>query len=194
MVIGWTGLLDCMATRARDAGEHGIEADVRQLRGLVDYVAARPVPERDGDERYLRRIIDLVTDRGVHSGWLNTKGLNRQRRKGCYGRYVRFLESGVTPWFGINYGLSKSGGETRLWLRFSPPAPKRGRIGQAQFDALRRECRSSGQEGWSWVPLILKRDIDFSEVLDDVSGQLERISVVIHNAGVAAVAADTHPA
>ena len=178
MVVGWMGLLDVVAARARDAGEHGIESDVRQLRGLAAQVIEPPEPNGDGG---LRSIIDSVADQGVQDDLLNTKGLNRQRRKGRYGRYVRFVDSGVTPWFGINDELYKSGGETRLWLRFAPPTPKRGRLDQAQFDALRTQCPVRGTD-WSWVPLVLKQDVERSEVLDDVLDQIERISRIINGA------------
>lgn len=174
MVVGWTSLLDAVATRARDAGELGVEADVRQLRGLVQHVD----PARDGD-RYLRSVIESATDHGVQSGWLSTERLARVWRKSRYGRYVRFLDSGVTAWFGINYELAKKADETRLWLRFSPPAPKRGRVNQAQFDALREHCRTRGSKGYSWVPLDLKPDAEFSVVLDDVLDELQRISEVL---------------
>ena len=178
MVVGWTGLLDSMATRVRDAGEAGIEADVRQLRGLVEHVG-----DEDGGEQdpYLRRVIDSATDHGVRNGWLGTMGLNREWRKGRYGRFVRFPDSGVTAWFGINYELAKKADETRLWLRFSPPAPKRGLVSQAQFDALREHCRTRGKS-FSWVPIDLKPDTELSAILDDVSGELQRISEVLNRA------------
>ena len=189
MVIGWTGLLDCMATRARDAGEYGIEADIRQLRGLADYAdegaprliggRSETTPETERRNRDLRRLLDSATDRGVYLGWLSKKGLNRASRPHGYGRYVGFLKSGVQPWFGINDDLYKKHGETPLWLEFGPARPKTGYLNQSQFDALRKRCRLHGKTGW--VPLTLKPDVEFSEVLDDVLDQLLRISEVIDN-------------
>ena len=183
MVTGWTGLLDCMATRARDAGEDSVEADIRQLRGLVEYAESpKPKPgEPSAIEGHLRRIIDAATDHGKGAGWLDTKGLNRTRRWYGYGRFVRFSSSGAVPWFGINRDLCKqSGGETLLWLQFGRPAQKRGWINQVQFDALRSECGLREEDGW--VPLIPKTDDDFAEVLEDILAQLMRISDVIDNA------------
>ena len=189
MVSGWTGLLDCMATRARDAGEHDIEADVRQLRGLAEYAHAPqgdsgepggPGPEASAVERHLRRIIDAATDRGVGAGWLDRRGLNRTRRWYGYGRFVRFSGSGASPWFGINRDLYKRNGETLLWLQFGRPARKRGWVNQVQFDALRRECGLREEDGW--VPLVPKEDEEFSEVLEGVLVQLARISEVIDGA------------
>ena len=126
MVTGWTGLLDCMATRARDAEEHDVEADVRQLRGLVEYAHDAKLGSQEAVDRDLRRIIDSATDRGVSASWLDTKGLNRTRRWYGYGRYVRFSSSGVSPWFGINRDLYKRHGEALLWLQFGKPTQKRG--------------------------------------------------------------------
>ena len=184
MVTGWTGLLDCMATRARDAGEHDVEADVRQLRGLAEYAHASDEiaggPEASPAERHLRRIIDAATDHGVGAGWLDRKGLNRTRRWYGYGRFVRFSRSGASPWFGINRDLCRRNAETLLWLQFGRPAQKRGWLNQVQFDALRRECGLREEDGW--VPLIPKRDDEFSEVLEDVLAQLTRISEVVDNA------------
>ena len=187
MVTGWTGLLDCMATRARDAGEHDVEADVRQLRGLAEYAHASggpdgetSGPEASALERHLRRIIDAATDHGVGAGWLDRKGLTRTQRGYGYGRFVRFSGSGASPWFGINRDLCKQSSETLLWLQFGRPAQKRGWVNQVQFDALRRECGLREEDGW--VPLFPKEDDEFSEVLEDVLAQLMRISGVIDNA------------
>ena len=186
MVSGWTGLLDCMATRARDAGEHDVEADIRQLRGLAEYAhapqdgPAGPGAEASALERHLRRIIDAATDHGVGAGWLDRKGLVRTRRWYGYGRFVRFSGSGAEPWFGINRDLYKRNGETLLWLQFGRPAQKRGWVNQVQFDALRRECGLREEDGW--VPLVAKEDDEFSEVLEDVLAQLTRISEVIDGA------------
>ncbi len=182
MIIGWTSLLDCIAARVRDAGEQGIEADVRQLRGLVQYGSDGIRGQDEEDDRYLRLIIDSATDQAARGGWLSTKGLRRVRRKGRYGRFVRFLESGVTPWFGINDELYKNVGETRLWLRFSPPPPKpkRGLLNQAQFGALREHYQRTRGADYSWVPLDLKPDVEFSVVLDDVLDELQRVSEVLN--------------
>ena len=189
MVTGWTRLLDCVETRARAAGETQVEADVRQLRGLADYEIARrrfrPIDARhdtfgpsEGDrDRDLRRIIDSATNLGVDAGWLVKKRLKRVSRSYGYGRYVRFSESSVLAWFGINYDLWERNGETPLWLWFYKPALMKGRLNHAQLDALRNQCRLRGQ----WVPLILKPGVEFSDVRDDVRNHLELISFLLKN-------------
>ena len=53
MVTGWTRLLDGMETRAGNAGETQVEAEVRQLRGLVDEIAGA----RRGRLRRLGRLL-----------------------------------------------------------------------------------------------------------------------------------------
>ena len=181
MVTGWTGLLDCMATRVRDAGESGIEADIRQLRGLAEYAEIETAPEAEGRNRYFRRLIDSATARGVDQSWLSTKGLNRTPRTYGYGRYVRFTGSGAVSWFGVNDVRYKKYGETRLWLHFKSVKPKRGRLNQSQFDALRKRCRLQDRNGRGWVPLTVKSDVEPSEILEDVLDQLVRITEVIDN-------------
>ena len=189
MVAGWTRLLDGMETRARNAGETQVEADVRQLRGLADYEIKRrrfrPI-DAGGDtfgrgesdrDRDLRRIIDSATGRGVGGGWLTKSRLKRVPRSYGYGRYVRFSGSSVLAWFGINYNLYERNGETPLWLWFDKPALRRGRLNHAQLEALRKECQLRGR----WVPLILKPGVEFSDVLDGVGNHLERISLVLRS-------------
>ena len=189
MVTGWTRLLDCMETRARNAGETQVEADVRQLRGLAEYGIARrrfrPIDarhdtfgpdERDRD-RDLRRIIDSATSLGVGGGWLTKSRLKRVTRSYGYGRYVRFSGSSVLAWFGINYDRWERNGETPLWLWFDKPALRRGRLNHAQLDALCNQCRLRDQ----WVPFILKPGVEFSDVRDDVGNHLEQISLLLKN-------------
>lgn len=50
-----------------------------------------------------RRLVDAVTDYGVQGNWLDTKGLNRRSREGCYGRYLRIGRRGrwQVAWFGV---------------------------------------------------------------------------------------------
>ena len=182
MVAGWTSLLDCMASRTRDAGELGIEADIRQLRGLAEYAEGETVPPDDRRKVHLRRLIDSATERGEHAGWLNTTHLGPSRRRGDYGRYIRFSMSGVASWFGVADDRYKKGGETPLWLRFRPATrtKKVGLIKPLQFDALRDRSRLQGKT-YGWVPLTLKPDVERSEEIDHVVDQLVRISEVIDN-------------
>ena len=189
MVTGWTRLLDCMETHARDAGETQVEADVRQLRGLADYEIARgrfrPFDTRHdtfgpgkGDrDRDLRRIIDSATKLGDGAGWLTKSRLKRVSRSYGYGRFVRFSGSNVLAWFGINYVRYERNGETPLWLWFYKPALRRERLNDAQLDALRNQCRLRDQ----WVPLVLKRGVEFSDVVDGVTNHLERVSLLLRN-------------
>lgn len=191
MVTGWTRLLDCMETRARNAGEIQVEADVRQLRGLADYEITRrrfrPIDARHdtfgpgkGDrdrDRDLRRIIDSATGPGVGAGRLTKSRRKRVPRSYSYGRYVRFSGSSVLAWLGINYDRWERHGETPLWLWFDKPALRRGRLNHAQLDGLRNQCRLRDQ----WVPLILKPGVEFFDVRDGVRNDLERISLLLKN-------------
>ena len=191
MVISWGSLLDCMIARSREEQERTIESDIIQLRGLAEYAESeefRPIREREerfgsdsesarGD-RDLRRMIDRVTDHGVNAGWLDRKGLNRTPRPYGYGRYVRFPYSGAEPWFGINYDLYKETGDTPLWLWFGVPSPtRRGCLRPSQFEAVNRALRATKPDGW--FPLLLKRNVELDQVVDDLIAQFESLVEVI---------------
>ena len=193
MVVGWAGLLDTLAARCTDGGDWAVEADIRQLRGLADYAEGeefRPFSggivnfgsdeEAERRERDLRQIIDKATDEGVNGGWLDRNGLNRSARSYGYGRYVRFVYSVATPWFGINRELYKQYGETPLWLWFGPPRDRKGHLNQAQYARLHSELRLKELGGW--VPIVLKPDAELPEVVAEVVSQLSLLSQIIGEA------------
>ena len=69
-----------------------------------------------------RRLVDAVTEYGTQEHWLDTKGLNRRHRDGCYGRYLRI--GGRDQWHGAWFGVSMS--HPALVLDFWMPASVKG--------------------------------------------------------------------
>ena len=180
MLVSWTGLLDRISAHTSDAEEPDIEADIRQLRGLAesaDKTGFKPIRESGEDfgpdsrrMRDLRLLIDSATDRGVAAEWASKKGLNRARRSYGYGRYIRL--AGTDVWFGVNMDRWKHDGQTPLWLNFWRPS-------NATMDEIgaKLQVAVDGQ----WVPVVLKKDVEHSELLDDVVSKLTTIAEVIKN-------------
>ncbi len=179
MIASWGGLLDSMAARTADFGESGVLDEIRQLRSLAKYAdegAFKPI--KRGEEfgvdsetrmRQYQRLVDAATERGIEHGWANRKGLNRTTRPYGYGRYVKLGETVV--WFGVNRELFESSGNTPLWvddyashLRNKP-----------------REVRERlGLQAPNWVPVTLKRGVEFPEMLDGVVESLKSIADALH--------------
>ena len=180
MLVSWTGLLDRISARASDAQEPDIEADIRQLRGLAEFADTKGFkPIRESGEDFgpdsrrmheLRLLIDSATDRGVAAEWASTKGLNRARRSYGYGRYIRL--AGTDVWFGVNTDRWTHGGQTPLWLDFLRPSG-------ATMDEIGAKLQVA-VDG-RWVPIILKTDVEHSELLDDVVSKLKATAEVIKN-------------
>ena len=178
MVVGWTGLLDRMAVQASDAGEPDIEADIRELRGLADFAEEngfKPIRESGEDfgpdsqrMREFQRIVDTATDRGDAAGWASKKGLNRARQSCGYGRYLRLAGSMV--WFGVNLDRHEQDGQTPLWLKLY-------RLSTGTMNAIDTALQVSRKD--AWVPIVLKTDVEQSELLDDVVSKLKTIAEVI---------------
>ena len=63
------------------------------------------------------RLVDSVTETGVEDGWADTERLNRYRRDGRYGRYLRLGGSG--HWQGVWFGVSTR--DRQLVLDFWDP-------------------------------------------------------------------------
>ena len=193
VVVSWASLLDCLAARTRYENDKDAEENIRQLRGLSEYAQAttfRPIsghdkefgrgPEAEQRDRQLRLLIDRATDQAVNEGWLTRNGLNRTPRRYGYGRYISFTQTGVVPWFGINYDLyEQSGGITPLWLHTGPPNNKRGWVNREQFDALGLAFDMTNQQ--SWLPLALEPEAEFSELVTVIVRQLEEVAVILDN-------------
>ena len=199
MMISWLNLLDSMSSLSRNNGEGlTIEADIKQLRGLARRRSAEVFQPFDqlveldsalGQRRELdlKKIILEVTEQGKAGKLLNTYRLNVARHPYGFGRYIRLTESGAVPWFGINREFHKKYRLTPLWLWFGPATEgKENYLNQSQHYAVQTELGCPIEDARvredGWVPLTLRPDVEFSEVLADLVGQLERIRDVIDRA------------
>ena len=180
MIASWGGLLDSMAARTRDYGESGVETEIRQLRSLAKYADAGAFkPIRRGEEfgadseirqRQYKRLIDAATERGVEQEWVNRKGLRATPRGYGYGRYIKL--SGLIVWFGVNAEQFERTGETPLWVDCHG-------ILQDKTTDIRDVLDIQDSR---WVPVTLKRDVEYPEMLEGVVDSLKRIADAFHEA------------
>lgn len=178
MIVSWGSLLDSMAARSRDQDEPRLESEIRQSRSLTEFADAGAFkPIRRGEEfgedsevrkRQYKRLIDAATERGIEQEWVSRKGLRATPRGYGYGRYIKLRETVV--WFGVNVDQFEKTADTPLWV---------------DWYSIVEEERSKVQEELgirdaSWVPVRLKRDVEYAEMLDSVVESLNHISDVIH--------------
>lgn len=178
MVVSWGSLLDSMAARSRDFDESGVENEIRQLRSLAKYADAGALkPIRRGEEfgedsemrqRQYKRLIDAATERGIEQEWVSRKGLRATPRPYGYGRYISIR--GTIVWFGVNSDQFERTGDTPLWIDFyhrtrTIPGEMRDELGMSDAN---------------WVPVNLKRDVEYPEMLDGVVESLKYIADAIY--------------
>ena len=182
MMVSWGGLLDSMAARSSDDGTQGVETEIRQLRSLAKYADAgafKPIghgeefgANSDAQLRLYRRLIDAASERGIQQGWVSRKGLRATPRTYGYGRYIRL--HGTIVWFGVNRNQFEITRSTPLWVGCSSLPGLQDKLGD-----LRAEL---GMPTDYWVPVELKRDVEYPEVLDGVVDSLRHIADVIQEA------------
>ena len=190
MVVSWVNLLDRMAGQVRDAAEPGVESDIRQLRGLaqvMDRDAFLPirVGELERGPEFARRVlllkdlVDPVVQRGREEGWADTRDLRPTRWKDGYGRYFRFSESGVEPWFGLYETLwaAADSQNTPLWVWFGVAGTDTPSLRQEELDSLRQklELRLHENRDGYWAPVYLKTRVDRDQEVAHLAEQLRRI-------------------
>ena len=175
MLTSWAALLGRMAARAGEAGESGVESDIRQLQGLaarMDEDAFLPLqseefaPEFPRRMRGLRRLIRDATAGAKAAGCVSRSG-NYRAYLGGFGR--RILLCGASVWFGVDFNRWAKRGETPLWIYFS-----KGMVGatvsRSQF------CRALGLSGdENSIAIHLPVGVEYDAVLKDVVDQLEGI-------------------
>ena len=182
MVVSWGGLLDSMAARSRDDGSQPhIEAEIRQLRSLAKFADAGAIkPISKGEEfgadsearkRQYKRLIDAATERGIRQGWVDRKGLRATPRSYGYGRYIRLL--GNMVWFGVNVNQFERTGRAPLWVDCQWYS--------SQFKAANFSEEFQLQDN-SWLPVELKRDVEYPEMLEGVVDSLKHIADAIYEA------------
>ena len=179
MIVGWGSLLDSMAARARDDEESGIETQIRQLRNLAKYAytgTIKPITqdERIGSDsedriRMLKQLIDEATERGIEHRWVDRKGLRATPRSYGYGRYIRLFGSVV--WFGVNIERFEETQDTPLWVN-----------SQYSFQPIATELAGKVdlQDSY-WIPVVLKREVEYPQILDGVVDSLKHIADAINS-------------
>ena len=180
MIVSWGGLLDSMAARSGAQDEPRVESEIRQLRSLAEFADAGAFkPIRRGEEfgedsevrkRQYKRLIDAATERGIEREWASRKGLRATPRGYGYGRYIKLYNTIV--WFGVNVEQFEKTGETPLWVDwYSITGEQRN---QVHGELVIRDP--------NWVPIMLKRDVEYSEMLEGVVVSLKHVADVIHQA------------
>ena len=186
MIASWGGILDSMAARTVDYGELGFQAEIRQLRSLTKYAdegAFKPIrqAERGADElrkRQYRRLVDAATDEGIKQGWASRKHLRATPRRYGYGRYVSLDGyNRAIVWFGINLDRFEETGDTPLWVSLSSKLLKRL---ETKFPEV---CDALELQDTYWIPVELKRNVEYPEVLDGVVESLKKTAEVLQRAG-----------
>ena len=176
LLVSWRNLLGQLGA---SASADNVAGDIRQLRGLADRQDIDeflPVhgddvgPDRARRIRGYKRLAKEVVDRGVKYEWLDIKGLRVTPQWYGYGRFFRFFGVQGDFWIGVNDKNWAMYESTPLWLEVRGMVPKSmERIGSAL------KARVYDQ----WIPIHIKKGVEFHAVLDDVACQLKAIGRAI---------------
>ena len=167
-----------MAAHVSDAA---VESDIRQLQGLTlqqDSEAFGPVHAEDLSPDFARRVVgynrlvdDAVDAKGVKDGWLDIRGLAATHRStGTAGMFV----SRECPVTAGSESITNSGPRVKILHYGSEYTGTRS----ARMDEIAKRIERTGSTT-DWVPIYLKRRVEYEEVLDDVASQLREIARVV---------------
>ncbi len=176
LLVSWVRLLDRIGVSSED---DGVTSDIRQLRGLAQSQGDRgflPIRSEEMSPSLARRVIwynqlvdDAVDSRGVLEDWMDIKGVRAQPQRFGYGRY--FYLSGIPKsiyfWFGVNHERWAVSGDTPLWISLTG----------VNVDEVGRQLNLQLHE--QWLPIYLKTDVEYEEVLDEVVSQLKKIDETV---------------
>ena len=183
MMVSWRELIDGLVEGSSD--EDHVVSDILQLRGLterMDAEAFQELKEEDlGTEfprRLLRltRLIDTVVDAyGVQEGLLQLQGYRATASFDGFVRYFEFVESGVKSWFGFSYRRWSGNDSSPLWFGLQGPVANK-QINQGIYTEIMWALHDkfNGLEDGS-VPIRLRTEADYQEVLNQVVDQLKSI-------------------
>ncbi len=186
-IIDWTTLLDSMEEPLEGDG-FGL-ADLRQLRGLVQFAEAKEskarLPGKD--------LVDAVTKIGRDSGWLETRTIaggnygiaSRGDDYGRYARIDRLYKLGV--WLGINSRLYEKFGSTPLWLECIDWVYDGGqgwneRVRSLLKARLGSDVHEAGKQ--LWVPVIPEGGEGpdrYAAALEGIAGILDELAEPWHS-------------
>lgn len=185
-LLSWATVLDPL-----EGADASTAPDVRQLKGLArtqDDIAFSPLHAEDFSATMPRRILDfnrivddVVDAYGVPQGWMTTKGLRAAPQSDGYLRYFRYrasadnlLSSDIALYVSCNQWVKSA--VTPLWLRIWGSKER-------EIDAI-RSAEDDIEHDWSpganlWIPLRLLTGVEYTDVLEDVVVQVERVRDVI---------------
>lgn len=176
MLVSWRTILACLAA---SSDNDDVEGDIQQLQGLADAQDADaflPIHGEDVSPDIGRRILGYnaiaydVVERGKTEDWMVTKGLRVTPQSYGYGRFFRFFAVQSDFWIGVNSEKWASDDDTPLWLWAVDETPKK-------LDAIAKALRVQVYD--QWIPIHLKKSVEFHVVLDDVASQLEAVGRIV---------------
>ncbi len=183
-LMSWATLLNHL-----ENADISTASNVRQLKGLAraqDDVAFSPLHARDLSTSIPRRILDynrivddVVYARGVHEGWMSTKGLKAAPQSDGYLRYFRFVNEATGHETSdlaicVSYAQWAKRG-TPLWLRIWGSW-------RTEIDALRHQLEVDfvWQPGDTmWIPLELRTGAELDDVLEVVVAQVKKVHGIV---------------
>ena len=176
MLVSWRKLLVHLAASVDNEDVNG---DIRQLRGLAerqDIDAFLPLHGQDVSPDLGRRIRGYnrlakdVVELGVQEGWLDIEGLRVAPRWHGYGRYFHFSGVAGDFWIGVNCKNWAVCDSTPLWLWIVHGDSK-------SVDSVGEVLNVAVYD--RWIPIHLRKSVEFHAVLNDVAFQLKAIGRVV---------------
>ncbi len=181
LLVSWTRLLDRMSSVA---GHSGVEADIRQLRGLAqreDAEAFLPIQPEELSPEPIRRLHGFLRVAGTA---INLAARNELIDVGQWGQWFggrgyTFTIDGIPAWFGVDCDRWVSSGDTPFWLQ----------ILEGRWEVLSQEQRTSfglvflpARQGVAFAPIRPRTGVEEAEVIDGLITQLKSIADAITEA------------
>ena len=181
LLVSWTRLLDSMASVA---GDSGVEADIRQLRGLAqrqDAEAFLPIQPEELSPEAVRRLHGFLRVAGTA---INLAARNKLIDVGQWGQWFggrgyTFTIDGIPAWFGIDCDRWSAHGDTPFWLQ----------IREGRAEVLPDEQRTGfglifppNSRDTAFAPIRPKTGVEEAEVIDGLITQLKSIADAINTA------------
>lgn len=167
--------------------DSSMRSNIRQLRNLADAQddeAVAPLHPDDFNPAIPRRhldfcrIVDSVVDTAAHDGWVSVEGLRATAQRDGYLRFFQFrsedgdsTSSAIALYFSADRWVRS--GTTPIWLRcwHEPEQAALARQTEIEYE------KDPGGPGW--VPLRLLTGVEYSDVLADVSTQVQRVRDIV---------------
>lgn len=186
MMVSWRGLLERINEGTKE--EQGVQSDVHQLQGLtedMDMAEFEPIREEELNTSFPQRMLSLIhlvddaLERGNQQQWIGPLGSrwSASQSNSSTGWYLRISRESVPAWFGISHDLWARGDcvNSPLWINLYESSST---LVEALAAGL--ELRAADE---TYLPVHIKTNVSYDEVLDDVVIQLKAISAAIEDAG-----------